>query len=88
MNKVTFDFENNPAAGSVSANKCNAIMFKNACRNTPASNIMFVNGCPVYEGEQLILSCDRGEVDTTEYNVYYTGAGASNSYVVVRKFVS
>lgn len=86
MKEVNFSFESLVDSGNVAANGCNAILFINNCNNTPAQNIMYVNGLAIYEGRTLALSCDEGEIDKTVYNVSFSGAGASRDFQVIRKF--
>lgn len=86
MKNANFSFENLTEEGQVSANGCNAISFKNNCRNTSPTNTMIVNGFTLYEGDSMSLSCDEGEIDTTIYNVVFSGAGSSKEFCVIRKF--
>jgi hypothetical protein len=88
MKKALFTFENLVEEGQVPAQDCNAILFKNNCRNTTPTNTMVVNGSTLYEGDELGLSCDDNETDTTVYNVTFSGAGSSKEYLIIRKFSS
>lgn len=73
--------------GVVPANGCNAICFKNNCNNSPAVNIVTINGYDLREGEQLVLSGHEGEIDLTQYNAVFTvNTGASKNYQVIRKY--
>jgi hypothetical protein len=84
--KYTFDITT-LVSGDVNANNCNAICFKNNCNNTPPVAIIIVNGMPIYEQQQLILSGHEGEIDTTSYQVsIIPNGGIDLSFIVIRKY--
>ena len=81
---VRFDTAEINIAGVVPSMRCNAIIFLNrSLRSTGV--ILYVNNIPVYGEDSLSMACDIDEVDTTNYNVRFSGAGL---FFVVRKFVN
>ena len=58
---------------------CNAITFLNVGTNT-----VNVNGIDLQQSQSFIVGGNRGEIDSTQYYVQFTGAG-SNNLAVIRK---
>jgi hypothetical protein len=86
MRKVSFLIEAINSSQNITVDPaCNAITFKNNCNNSPAVNILQINGYNLREGEFLTLSADRDEVIKTIFSVIIDGAGASKDFQLIQK---
>ena len=57
---------------------CIAIAFNRPTGSNPVN----VNGCPLAEGQTLRISQNVGDIDRTQYQIYFgSGSGANECYV-------
>jgi len=61
---------------------CNAIIFTNR-----GSNTALINGQPLLQGETMANNGLPGEMDTTRYQVRFTGAGTNELYIRRKLYV-
>lgn len=86
MKPIDFIFQQINDSQNVTVDeKCGAITFKNNCNNSPAVNILQINGYNLREGEFLTLSGDKDEIIKTVFSVVISGAGANRDFQLIQK---
>jgi hypothetical protein len=52
--------------------------------NTGTSNVVINQAITILPNQSVQFNCNAGEIDTTNYNIYFSGTGA-NSCTIIRK---
>ena len=56
---------------------CIAIAFNRPTGSNPVN----VNGYPLQQGQTLTISQNTGDIDRTQYQIFFSGAGTNECYV-------